>query len=74
MLHYRFLNRRLDLPLHPTWAAWLWDRALAAGEAVPLESRGLCAYRCLPDIEKLAADLGAALRDSVVGLPDGRGK
>ena len=23
-LHYRFLNRRLDLPLHPDWADWLW--------------------------------------------------
>jgi len=47
-LHYRFLKRRLDLPLHPAWADWLWDRACGTGEAVALESRGLLAYRCLP--------------------------
>ncbi len=70
-LHYRFLNRRLDLPLHPEWASWLWDRALHVGEAVPLESRGLCAYRCFPNSDKLAADLGAALREGVLGLIEG---
>ena len=71
MLHYRFLNRRLDLPLHPEWASWLWDRALRIGEAVALESRGLRAYRCLPNPEKLAVDLGAALREGVLGLIEG---
>ena len=73
MLHYRFLNRRLDLPLHPAWASWLWDRALRTGEAVALESRGLRAYRCLPNPEKLAADLGAALLEGVLGLLEGGG-
>ena len=68
VLHYRFLNRRLDLPLHSEWASWLWDRALRTGEAVALESRGLRAYRCLPNPERLAADLGAALREGVLGL------
>ncbi len=71
MLHYRFLNRRLDLPLHPEWASWLWDRALRIGEAVALESRGLRAYRCLPNPEKLAVDLGAALREDILGLIEG---
>src|SRR5947209_5724629 len=28
-LHYRFLNRRVDLPLHPSWADWLWERGFA---------------------------------------------
>ncbi len=28
LLHYRFLNRRLDLPLHPAWSGWLWERAM----------------------------------------------
>src|SRR5438046_2712535 len=48
-LHYRFLTRRQDLPLHPAWAGWLWERARRRGEAMPLESRGLLAYRCTPD-------------------------
>ena len=25
-LHHRFLDRRSPLPLHRTWAGWLWDR------------------------------------------------
>lgn len=61
MLHYRFLNRRLDLPLHPSWATWLWERALRTREAVPLESRGLCAYRCVPNPEGLAEDITSAV-------------
>ena len=72
MLHYRFLNRRLDLPLHQTWAAWLWDRALRVREAVSLQSHGLCAYRCAPDPEKLADDLGAAIRDGILSVTEGR--
>ncbi len=69
-LHYRFLNRRLDLPLHPSWAAWLWERALRAGEAVALESQGLLAYRCLPDAEALGRDLSRALREKRLPLPE----
>lgn len=68
MLHYRFLNRRVDLPLHPEWASWLWDRALHSGEAIALESRGLCAYRCVPNPEKLAVDLSAAVAAGSLGL------
>lgn len=67
-LHYQFLNRRLDLPLHPNWADWLWKRALDTGEAVALESHGLHAYRCLPNSEALAADLGAAVRRGALGV------
>ncbi|WP_040668437.1 hypothetical protein, partial [Nitrolancea hollandica] len=44
-LHYQFLNRRLDLPLHSNWADWLWERALGTGEAVALEAQRLHAYR-----------------------------
>lgn len=70
MLHYRFLNRRLDLPLHPQWATWLWERALASSEAIALESRGLSAYRCVPDPNKLAVDLGAAVAQGILGLAE----
>lgn len=68
-LHYRFLNRRLDLPLHPWWAEWLWERALRTGEAVALESHGVRAYRCIPNADVLAADLGIAVRQGTLGIP-----
>lgn len=69
-LHYRFLNRRLDLPLHPDWAEWLWDRARRTGEAVALESGGLHAYRCIPSADALAAELGIAVREGMLSLTD----
>ena len=61
--HFRFLNRRVDLPLHPTWADWLWERALRQGEAAALETYGLDgrAYRCAPNPKHLRADLSAAV-------------
>ena len=69
-LHYRFLNRRVDLPLLPAWADWLWARATRRHEAVPLVSYGLAAFRCRPDPDALAADLGAAVRRGVLRAPD----
>ncbi|MCC6175646.1 MAG: hypothetical protein IT305_10115 [Chloroflexi bacterium] len=69
-LHYRFLNRRVILPLHPSWADWLWNRALRSGEARTLESRGLDAYRCVPDEAALAADLAADIRRGVLSITD----
>jgi len=69
-LHYRFANRRLDLPLHQSWADWLWQRALRTGEAVALEAQGLAAYRCVPDAEALAADLTAAVRRGVLRVAE----
>ncbi len=68
-LHYQFLNRRLDLPLHPLWAAWLWERGLRAGETVALESLGIGAYRCVPSPETRASDRGAALRRGALPVP-----
>jgi hypothetical protein len=68
-LHGRFLNRRLDLPLHPLWATWLWERGLRTAETVPLESLGIDAYRCLPNPEALAGDLGKAIRRGMLAIP-----
>ena len=61
-LHYRFLNRRVDLPLHPSWAAWLWERGLNAGEVNALESMGVHAYRCGPGACALQEDLSQAIQ------------
>lgn len=69
LLHYRFLNRRVDLPLHPSWAEWLWERALRAEEARELEAVGIHAYRCSPDPAELAAALGRALRGHRLPAP-----
>jgi len=69
LLHFRFLNRRLELPLHPSWAPWLWERALHSGEALPLESFGVRAWRCTPDPAELQEALGRALRGHRLPLP-----
>ncbi len=61
-LHFRFLARRLDLPLHPSWAEWLWRRGLETGEAEQLESIGVQAYHCRPQPEALRADISDAVR------------
>lgn len=68
-LHARFLARRLDLPLHPSWSDWLWERARRTGEATVLESHGCLAYRCLPDSAALARDIGAAIRAGTLAVP-----
>jgi hypothetical protein len=70
-LHYRFLSRRVDLPLHPLWADWLWKRGLARGEVRPLDALGVHAWRCVPDQSDLKQALGRALRGHRIPLPAG---
>ena len=60
-LHHRFLDKRSPLPLHGSWAGWLWQRGLDNGEIVPLQSVGVVAYRCSPKAEKLKDDLSDAV-------------
>lgn len=68
-LHYRFLDRRSPLPLHGSWADWLWTRGLDAGEIVPLQSAGISAYRCSPDGESLREDLSLAVASGRLSMP-----
>ena len=68
--HFRFLDRRVDLPLDAGWGVWLWERALRAAEAVALEAEGIRAYRCTPNPDALAVELSAAVRDGVLRVPD----
>src|SRR5579884_1768571 len=70
-LHFRFLDRRVDLPLHAGWSDWLWRRALRTGEAVALEAEGTLAYRCAPQPEHLAAELSAAVAAGALGVEGG---
>lgn len=70
-LHHRFLDRRSPLPLHNSWAGWLWQRGLDCGEIVPLQSVGVHGYRCSPDSEKLREDLSYAVGSGMLALPEG---
>ena len=69
-LHHRFLDRRSPLPLHGSWADWLWRRGLDAGEVVPLQSVGITAYRCSPDGKSLREDLSLAVAAGSLSLPE----
>lgn len=69
--HFRFLNRRIDTPLHPAWADWLWQRAVDRGEAIELDSYGLAAYRCAPDTVALTTDVQAGIRCGELVVPSG---
>lgn len=69
LLHFRFLDRRVDLPLHVCWHGWLWERALRTGESVALETEGIVAFRCTPNPDALAADLSAAVRSGLLRVP-----
>lgn len=70
LLHFRFLDRRLDLPLHVSWHGWLWERALRTGQAVSLEAEGIQAYRCTPNPDGLALELSAVVRSGLLRVPD----
>ena len=68
-LHHRFLDRRSPLPLHRSWAEWLWRRGLAKGEVSPLQAAGIHAWRCTPDAEALREDLSVAVGSGLLTLP-----
>ena len=69
-LHHRFLDRRSPLPLHHTWAEWLWRRGLSNGEIAPLQSAGITAHVCRPDAESLREDLSRAVALGLLSLPE----
>ena len=68
-LHHRFLDKRSPLPLHGSWAGWLWERGLNNGEIVRLQSEGVTAYRCSPTDDKLRKDLSEAVASGRLTLP-----
>lgn len=70
LLHFRFLDRRVNLPLHVGWHGWLWERAVRTGEAVSLEAEGIQAYRCKPNPDALALELSSAVRSGLLRVPD----
>ncbi len=68
-LHRRFLDRRLELPLPPNWADWLWQTGLRNETIVPLESVGLAAYKCTPNHDLLREELSQAVASGRLSLP-----
>ena len=68
-LHHRFLDRRSPLPLHGSWADWLWERGIDSGEIVHLQSVGVSAYRCSPKADNLREDLSYAVASGSLTLP-----
>ena len=68
-LHYRFLDKRSSLPLHPSWADWLWRRGIQKEEITQLQSAGVVAYRCNPNPESLKEDLSQAVASGLLTLP-----
>ena len=50
---------------------WLWDRGIATGEIVPLQSAGISAFRCNPDGERLRNDLSEAVASGTLTLVEG---
>ena len=69
-LHRRFLDRRSPLPLHHSWAPWLWRRGLRNGEIAPLQTSGISAYVCSPNSEKLRDDLSDAVALGTLALKE----
>lgn len=67
-LHYRYLNRRLDIPLHASWAKWLWKRGLDNEEIEPLEGFGVSAYHCRPNPSRMQADITTDLRRGLLSI------
>ena len=47
-LHHRFLDKRSPLPLHGSWAGWLWERGIEEEEIIPLQSVGVFGLQVLP--------------------------
>ena len=68
-LHHRFLDKRSPLPLHRSWADWLWRKGLRNGTIAPLQSVGVFAYRCSPKAEKIREDLSEAVALGMLTLP-----
>ena len=66
-VHLRFLDRRITLPVRPGWESWLWERGLRREEIRPLESTGIRAWLCVPNVPRLEEDIGEAIRNRELG-------
>lgn len=58
---YKLLCNQLKLPLHSSWAAWLWRYALSEGLVTKLSSKRLFAYELGVDTSALEQAVRTAL-------------
>ena len=68
--HHRFLDRRVSLPLHVSWAGWLWERGLDNGEIQPLDCLGVRAWKCVPVPRQLESDLSRDIATGILTLEE----
>ena len=68
-LHLRFLNQRSELPLHRSWAGWLWEQGLESEAIRPLKAEGLHAWYCYHAPDQLELQLSAAVKYGALTLP-----
>ena len=68
-MHYRSLDIRTQIPIHPSWTDWLWQRSLLKNESRRLNSHGIIAYWCNPDQESIQADITLAVADGRLTVP-----
>ncbi len=68
--HFRFLNRRTTLPIHPDWADWLWQRGIESGEITPLETMTMQAWYCQWNEQTLKEHLSIAIANKHLPIPE----
>ena len=69
-LHHRFLDRRISLPMHESWAPWLWTRGTKTGAIKEMQSAGISGFLCTPDEQKLSEDVSSAVATGTLTAPD----
>ena len=67
-LHCTYLDHRTREPIHPSWAPWLWNRALRTAETHRLAGTGRAAFLCTPDFQRLSLDISTALADGELAI------
>lgn len=68
-LYYRYLNRRMTLPMLPEWADYLWKWGEQVEEIETLESIGTRAYWCTPSKELLQLAISDGIAHGQLEIP-----
>ena len=71
-LYRKFLDHRVDIPLHPSWTDWLWKRAQRRQhpELMKLESNNIDAYLVNIEPDALASEIRSAIQSGALTVPD----
>ena len=72
LLFYRFLDKRIAVPLHPSWMDWLWAVALKKEWAKPLKTFGapgrfVAGYKCfVGHSAQIEAEVAEGVRQGIL--------